>query len=145
MGGIDPAYLLNSGALMACFRGVFLALAMLATPLATFACGVWEQLPHEALHLLTVCDEPPVQRQLGNVCVRHEWLCGKTTFRDWFDGWMAQRDEPIVMEQRMGQLIFSGVYQDTAWAMFWAPVNENRNGFVVLLSRLKTAATMEKH
>lgn len=125
-------------------RSLSLMLMVLAIPIMASACDDWQQMPYDALRLLTVCDEPPVQRKLGNLCVRHEWLCGKTTFKNWFDQWMAQTDEPIIVEQRIGQLIFNGVYQDTAWALFWAPIEEEKNGFVVLLSRLKTAPTMEK-
>ena len=139
----DPARLFESSALMRGLRfcSVMVALAM---PISARACLPWQEMPHDAWRLLTLCGEPQVERQLGNVCVRHEWLCGKSTFKDWFDHWMAQFDEPFVVQEQLGQLIFSGMHEDMAWAMFWAPAAEHKQGFVILLSRLKASSTMEK-
>lgn len=123
---------------------VLIGMAMISTPQTLVACNAWPALPHAALRSLSLCAEPSVQRQAGKVCLRHEWLCGKTTFKHWFDHWMAELDEPIAMEKRLGQVIFSGQHEDTAWAVFWMPVDEAEQGFVVLVSRMRAAPATEK-
>ena len=119
-------------------------LAPAAFPAVATACGDWERLPYRAIGELEVCDEPPVQRRLGDLCVRHEWLCGRGTFERWFERWMAEVDEPIRLEAKMDQLIFSGESQQTAWALFWSKNDESKRNFVVLFSRLRMPRTLEK-
>lgn len=123
-------------------RGLF-AVLLLVLPVVVFACEPWHEMPFEALQRLSPCVEPAVYRQVGKACLRHEWLCGQSRFKDWFEQWMAELDEPIAMETRSGQLIFSGQERDTAWALFWMPVHEQAQGFVVLLSRIREAASKE--
>ncbi|UOD49432.1 hypothetical protein [Orrella daihaiensis] len=110
----------------------------------TGACNTWDALPHAALRSLSLCDEPAVERQVGQACVRHEWLCGRGSFVSWFQHWMAEIDEPIIMEKRLGQLIFSGDHHDLAWALFWAPVQHEDKGFAVLVSRIRAVPSKEK-
>jgi len=56
---------------------------------------------------------------------------------------MAEVDEPILLEKRLEQLVFSGQYDDTAWALFWASASDQNKGFVVLVSRLRAASSKE--
>lgn len=120
--------------------GIMMMLSIM--PMAS-ACLPWSGHAHGALHDLELCGEPPIERQLGNVCVRHEWLCGKQAFNEWFAQWMAEIDSLIFMEKRMGQFIFSGQHQETSWAVFWAPVDQQPKGFAILVSRLRVAPQKE--
>ena len=144
MAGFNATVLFDGSAQMKLSSTLLCGLAALAMPGIVAACNAWPPLPHEALRGLAACAEPAVERQAGQVCLRHEWLCGQATFKDWFEHWMAQLDEPVAMEKRLGQMIFSGQHQDTAWAVFWLPVDEDAKGFVVLVSRMRAALTKEK-
>lgn len=123
---------------------VWISLVVSFLPIDAHACGVWRALPHNALRMLPLCDEPAVERQIGQACIRHEWLCGQTTFKAWFDRWMAELDDLVTAQKLLGQMVFSGVQQDTAWAVFWAPTQESEEGFVILVSRMRAAPLEEK-
>ena len=113
---------------------------LLSTPAACFAaapCPAWQDWPYKAISALTPCDEAPVERRIGRVCTRHEWRCGDGVFQDWFAHWLSELKDPVRVQKRQGQLIFSGEEQTTAWAIFWAIDPSTEPGFALLLSRLR--------
>lgn len=144
VGRIYAARLFELEALMLSSWRAFWVVVVLSTSCGANACGVWPSMPYAALRMLEACDEPAVERQVGQLCLHHEWRCGTTRFKDWFDQWMAELDEPVAMQKRLGQVIFSGVDRDTSWAVFWAPSDEDEKGFVVLISRLRATPVKEK-
>lgn len=115
-----------------------LALVTLATPCGSVAgtCEPWQPWPIEAIRSLPSCGQP-VSRQIGQLCAQHEWRCGAGSFEEWFDQWMKQQNRPFRVQRQLGQLIFSGEYDDQAWAVFWRIVPSPASGFVILVSRLR--------
>lgn len=144
LAGIYATAISAIGALMRLLVYSFGWLNLFVASMALAACPPWPEHQPDALRALSTCLEPPVQRQIGNLCVRHEWRCGKTTFKHWFEHWMAEANEPFVVEKRLGQFIFSGQQGDTAWAVFWGPEGEAAQGFVILVSRMRASSSTEK-
>jgi hypothetical protein len=94
-------------------------------------------LPHAQLRALSPCESPAVSRQIGQVCARHEWLCGDDDFGLWFIRWAEEIDVPFAIEQRQGHWIFSATAQEVSWAVFWAPRADSSKRFALLVSRLR--------
>lgn len=114
-----------------------LLLSISMTVAAQPSCPTWHRWPQEAVRNLIPCDQGAVQRRIGQLCVRHEWRCGAGRFEDWLSQWLKQSAEPVRLEKRLGQLIFSGEHNGEAWALFWAIDARPSSGFVLLLSRLR--------
>jgi hypothetical protein len=100
-------------------------------------CELWPELPNVMRTELHSCVEPPVARKIGQVCVRHEWLCGDGDFGGWFARWAREVDAPMRLELLENQLIFSAEDKDQAWAIFMAASPQATEGFTLLLSRMR--------
>lgn len=118
---------------------LLLCLWMAVAPSLALACGSWPSLPYESMRALSLCAQPPVERRVGELCLRHEWLCGDRRFESWFEHWMREMNEPFRLERRLGQLIFSAEQQKSAWALFWFATDQSEKGFAVLFSRLRVS------
>ena len=100
-------------------------------------CGPWPALPHAELRQLSPCMSAATARQIGQVCVRHEWRCGLGDFGQWFARWAQSVNEPFAAALEGEHWIYSSVSAEDSWAVFWSPEVRTTDGFVVLVSRLR--------
>ena len=117
--------------------GLIVGLAFPMMAVSQEGCEPWPAWTDDAINALVICDQPAVERRIGDLCVRHEWRCGNGAFESWLGYWLDQTQASIQLERRAGQLIFSGQNQAVAWALFWAIESEPQPGFMVLLSRMR--------
>lgn len=108
------------------------------------SCMPWVPLESKALNRLVTCEDEPVQRQVGQVCLRHEWRCGDEPFGQWLASWLAEMHEPIAMAMQGDQLVFSGQFGADHLALFWKVRPEDKPGFQVLVSRIRPVNKLEK-
>jgi hypothetical protein len=107
-------------------------------------CQLWPELPFQAMRLLQSCQEPPVQRQIGQLCVQVQWRCSQTPFEKWLQEWFKQIEAPIEMHLLNGKWFFTGVdvsnpLAPIEWSLSWLPSREQPDSFAVLISRLRPA------
>ena len=102
-------------------------------------CTGWSSATHPALMSLNDCDQDPVIRRVGKLCIRHEWRCLQESFSDWVARWFAELQEPVRLEIKEDLLIFSGESATEAWAIFWQSVPSTESESRILLSRIRPA------
>ncbi len=103
------------------------------------SCKDWPALPHAELRQLSPCMSAATARQIGQVCVHHQWRCGLGDFGHWFARWAQSVNEPFAASLEGEHWIYSSVSQEDSWAVFWSPEVKTTDGFVVLVSRLRPA------
>lgn len=107
-------------------------------------CSPWSRIDSQALNRLSICEDVPVDRLVGQVCLRHEWRCGDEPFGQWLATWLSEMLEPVSMAVQGNQLVFSGQFGRDHLALFWTVRSEDTPGFRVLVSRIRPVIHQER-
>ena len=109
------------------------------TALEHESCSSWPKFAYEALEKSLVCGAPPMESQIGSLCVRHEWRCNSTAVNHWLISFLGEARASVDLGIVGHQLVLIDRAQDGALAVFLDLNDLTTPGFSMLISRLSPA------